>query len=73
MVAAAAAKRSGSYLATGFNYRFYPSILKAREILESDLVGELDHIRSYAGYSASDLGQDWLQPKKSYMFPSLII
>lgn len=56
----AAAKRSGCYLATGFNYRFYPSILKAREILESDLVGELDHIRSYAGYSASDLGQDWL-------------
>lgn len=37
-------------VATGFNYRFYPAIVKAREILDAGLIGELDHIRSYAGH-----------------------
>ena len=45
-----AAERSGRLLATGFNYRFYPAIVKAREILDSGLIGELDHIRSYTGH-----------------------
>ncbi|NIP76479.1 MAG: Gfo/Idh/MocA family oxidoreductase, partial [Xanthomonadales bacterium] len=45
----AAALRSDRTLATGFNYRFYPSIRKARELLDSGIIGELDHIRSYAG------------------------
>ena len=45
-----AAHRSHRLLAVGFNYRFYPAVLKAREILEAGLIGELDHIRSYAGH-----------------------
>lgn len=45
-----AAERSGRLLAVGFNYRFYPAIVKAREILDSGLIGELDHIRSYTGH-----------------------
>jgi len=44
------AERSGRILATGFNYRFYPAVVKAREILDSGLIGELDHIRSYTGH-----------------------
>lgn len=63
MAMVAAAERSGCFLATGFNYRFYHSILKAREILDSGLIGELDHIRSYAGYSASEHSQEWLHDK----------
>lgn len=55
-----AAKRSGRVLATGFNYRFYPSILKARELFDSGIIGELDHIRSYTGYSATDHNHAWL-------------
>lgn len=55
-----AANRSGRYLATGFNYRFYPSILKARELLDSGIIGELDHIRSYTGYSATAHDHEWL-------------
>lgn len=55
-----AATRNGRILATGFNYRFYPSILKARELLDSGIIGELDHIRSYAGYTAKDHNHDWL-------------
>ena len=56
----AAAGRSGRLLATGFNYRFYPSVLKAKEIFDSGVIGELDHIRSYAGYSATDHNPQWV-------------
>jgi predicted dehydrogenase len=55
-----AAGRSGRLLATGFNYRFYPSIRKARAILDRGLIGELDHIRAYSGYSATDGTTPWL-------------
>lgn len=55
-----AAEENDRFLATGFNYRFYPSMLKARELLDSGIIGELDHIRSYTGYSASDHGRAWL-------------
>jgi predicted dehydrogenase len=54
------ASAAGRYLATGFNYRFYPSVQKARELLESGMIGELDHIRSYAGYSATDHNPAWV-------------
>ncbi|HEU4370447.1 MAG TPA: Gfo/Idh/MocA family oxidoreductase [Methylomirabilota bacterium] len=55
-----AARRAGRLLATGFNYRFYPSIVKAREVLDSGVIGRLDHVRSYAGYSATEHSQAWL-------------
>jgi predicted dehydrogenase len=58
MVAAAA--RANRFLATGFNYRFYPSVLKARQLLDSGIIGKLDHIRSYTGYSANDHNHPWL-------------
>lgn len=45
-----AAQKAGCCLATGFNYRFYPVIATARRILRSGQIGELDHIRSYAGH-----------------------
>jgi len=56
----AAAESSGRFLATGFNYRFYPSVQKARTLLDTGVIGELDHIRSYAGYSAADHSHPWL-------------
>jgi len=56
----AAADRSGRMLATGFNYRFYPSVLKARELFDSGIIGRLDHIRAYTGYSATAHHQAWL-------------
>jgi len=56
----AAAAKAGRTLATGFNYRFYPSVEKARALLDSGIIGELDHIRSYAGYSATAHHQAWL-------------
>jgi len=55
-----AAEASDRILATGFNYRFYPSVMKAAEILADGRIGDLDHIRSYTGYSASEHSHDWL-------------
>jgi predicted dehydrogenase len=58
------AEKCGRLLATGFNYRFYPSIKRARAVLDSGLIGDLDHIRSYAGYSARDHNNSWLHDWK---------
>lgn len=55
-----AARRTGRLIATGFNYRFYPSIVKAREVLDAGVIGRLDHVRSYAGYSATEHSHPWL-------------
>lgn len=60
-----AAQQSGRVLATGFNYRFYPAIIKAREILDSGLIGELDHVRSYAGHpGGSEFTHPWVHDAK---------
>jgi predicted dehydrogenase len=56
----AAAQECGRFLATGFNYRFYPSVMKARELLDSGVIGKVDHIRSYTGYSAAAHNHPWL-------------
>lgn len=55
-----AAERSSGHLAVGFNYRFYPSFLGAREAIDSGVIGALDHIRAYAGYSATGHNQPWV-------------
>ena len=55
-----AAQRTGRKLATGFNYRFYPSFKRARDLLDSGIIGDLDHIRSYGGYSATSHNQPWV-------------
>jgi predicted dehydrogenase len=61
----AVAQQSGRILATGFNYRFYPAIVKAREILDSGLIGELDHVRSYAGHpGGSEFTHPWVHDAK---------
>lgn len=56
-----AANARGRILATGFNYRFYPAFSKARELLDSGLIGDLDHIRSYAGHpGGSEFTHAWV-------------
>jgi predicted dehydrogenase len=55
-----AASRSGRVLATGFNYRFYPSFALARDYLSRGAIGELSHVRSYGGYSATGHNQPWV-------------
>lgn len=60
-----AARRSGRVLATGFNYRYYPSMQKARQLLDEGSIGELDHIRSYSGYSAAQHSHAWLHESRT--------
>ncbi len=57
----AAAKAANRVLATGFNYRFYPLFQRAHELLERGEIGELSHIRAYAGYSATSHNQPWVK------------
>jgi predicted dehydrogenase len=56
----AAADGAGRRLATGFNYRFYPSFAEARAQLDSGIIGDLDHVRAYGGYSATSHNQPWV-------------
>ncbi len=45
-----AAKKAGRVLGTGFNYRFYPAIAKIRELINAGDIGDIDHVRSFAGH-----------------------
>lgn len=56
----AAAGAHDRRLATGFNYRFYPSFALARRLLDRGIIGELDHVRAYGGYSATSHNQPWV-------------
>lgn len=56
-----AARRHQRQLGTGFNLRFFPPIVKAREILDSGQIGELDHVRSFAGHpGGSEFTHAWV-------------
>lgn len=44
------AARTGNKLATGFNFRYIPSIQFMREALDSGAIGKLDHVRAFAGH-----------------------
>lgn len=44
------AAKCGKTLATGFNYRFYPAVMKARELIAAGRIGEVDHVKSFAGH-----------------------
>jgi predicted dehydrogenase len=56
-----AADRAGRLLAVGFNFRFLPPVLKARELLDAGVIGTLSHVRAYGGYSAKDLSPAWVR------------
>jgi predicted dehydrogenase len=45
-----AARRAGVLVRVGFNHRYHPSVLKAREIVESGELGELMFVRGRYGH-----------------------
>ncbi len=44
------ARQEGQVLATGYNYRFYPAVAKARELISTGRIGEVDHVKGFAGH-----------------------
>lgn len=58
------AKQNNLVLKTGFNHRFHPSILKAKNLLEQGLIGDLLFIRSNYGHgSRIGMETEWRSSK----------
>jgi predicted dehydrogenase len=55
------ARRAGLVLATGFNHRYFPPVRRLRRAIESGEIGELAHVRAFAGHPGlAELGKPWL-------------
>ncbi|SVE04554.1 uncharacterized protein METZ01_LOCUS457408, partial [marine metagenome] len=55
-----AAEKSGKIVKTGFNHRFHPAIIKAKELLEQQAIGTILNIRSRYGHGGRPgMEQEW--------------
>ncbi len=60
-----ASKRTGRVLATGFNHRYFPAVQFVKQTLDNGEIGELDHIRAFAGHTGlSEFKASWMYDKK---------
>jgi predicted dehydrogenase len=60
-----ASKRAGKVLTTGFNHRYFPAVQFVKRTLDSGAIGELDHIRAFAGHTGlSEFKAPWMYDKK---------
>jgi predicted dehydrogenase len=60
-----ASRRTGKTLATGFNHRYFPAVQFVKQALDSGLIGELDHVRSFAGHTGlAEFSQSWMCDKR---------
>lgn len=44
------ANKHGRVLGTGYNYRFYPAVVKAKELIDQNQIGEIVSVKSFAGH-----------------------
>lgn len=52
-------------LGTGFNYRFYPAVAKARELIAAGKIGAVDHVKSFAGHPGGpEFTHQWVHNPK---------
>lgn len=58
-----AAIRNGVTLKTGSNLRFFPSVLKAKELLDEGAIGELIFLRSWIGHGGWVQNRWFTQPE----------
>jgi UDP-N-acetylglucosamine 3-dehydrogenase len=58
-----AAIRNGVTLKTGSNLRFFPSVLKAKQLLDEKAIGELLFLRSWIGHEGWVQGKWFTQPE----------
>ena len=60
------AKKNGKILYTGFNHRFHPSIIKAKKIIDQNLIGDIIHIHGHYGHGGRQgMENEWRSYKKS--------
>jgi predicted dehydrogenase len=60
-----AADDAGVRLATGYTLRQTPAARKARELVDSGTIGEVDHIRAFHGHKGGkDFGPDWITQRE---------
>lgn len=60
-----AARRYGKTLATGFNHRYFEAVQFVKETLDSGAIGELDHIRAFAGHTGlAEFSAPWMHDKE---------
>lgn len=45
------AQKYGRVLGTGYNYRFYPAVAKAKELIDQNRIGKIISVKSFAGAS----------------------
>lgn len=61
----AASRQTGKTLANGFNFRYVPSVRFLKQMLDSGLIGELDHVRGFAGHlGITEFKADWEYDQK---------
>ena len=59
------AKENGKIIYTGFNHRFHPSIIKAKQIFESGIIGDIVHIHGHYGHGGrKGMEKEWRMQKK---------
>ena len=60
----AAAQEANRVLTVGFNHRYFPAIKEMRASIASGRLGELSHVRGYAGHTGlSEFKADWMYSK----------
>lgn len=58
-------RKSGMTLATGFNHRYFPPIRYLKHAVDTGLIGELDHVRAFAGHTGlSEFRNSWEYDEK---------
>ncbi len=58
-------RKTGKTLSNGFNFRYIPSIRFLKQTLDSGLIGELDHVRGFAGHvGLSEFKAPWEYDKQ---------
>jgi len=61
-----AARAAGRLLATGFNHRYFPAVRFLKETLDSGRIGELDHVRAFAGHQGlSQFQAPWMYSQEA--------
>lgn len=59
------AEACGQVLATGFNYRFYPGVARARELMAQGQLGDVVYVKSYAGHPGGpEFTHPWVRNPK---------